>query len=113
MSLSTFSIPQGIADVVSRLLPVRVTTFRGIRYLYISAHVFLCFMYYYCVVLFTDRSVTKFRDALLGTAVRISSIDIDKRYPVLHAERLETKYGTSVILTIRESSGNVISVLDA
>ena len=70
-------------------------------------------MYYYCVVLFTDRSVTKFRDALLGTAVRISSLDIDKRYPVLHAERLETNYGTSVILTIRESSGNVISVLDA
>ena len=46
----------------------------------------------------------KFQDAVLGTAVHISSLDIDKRYPGLHAERLETKNGTSV-LTIRESTG--------
>ena len=46
----------------------------------------------------------------VGTAVRIFGLDIDKRYPVLHVERLETKYGTSVLLTIRESTDNVIKV---
>ena len=49
------------------------------------------------------------RDAVLVTAVRISSLDIEKLYRVLHAKRLETKYGTSV-LTIRESSDNVTKV---
>ncbi len=52
----------------------------------------------------------KFRDAVLGMAVRISNLDIDKSYPVLHAERLETKYGTFVLLTLREISDNVIKV---
>ena len=49
------------------------------------------------------------RDAVLVTAVRISSLDIEKLYRVLHAKRLETKYGTSV-LTIRESYDNVTKV---
>ena len=52
----------------------------------------------------------KFRDAVLETAVRISSLYIDKRYPVLQAERIETKYGTSVLVTISESTDNVIKV---
>jgi hypothetical protein len=33
----------------------------------------------------------KFQYAVLGTAVRISRLDIDKRYPFLQAERPETK----------------------
>jgi hypothetical protein len=51
-----------------------------------------------------------FRDALFGTAVRISSLAIDKSYPVLHTERLETKYGTSVLLTLLGSDDNVTKV---
>ena len=51
-----------------------------------------------------------FRYVLLGTVVRISSLDIGERYPILHVERLETKYGTSVRLTIRESTDNIIKV---
>ena len=46
----------------------------------------------------------------MGTVGRISRLDIDKSYPVLHAERLETKYGTAVLLTISESADNVIKV---
>jgi hypothetical protein len=45
----------------------------------------------------------KFRDAVLVSAVRICNIDMEKKYPVLHAERVETKYGESVLLTIREN----------
>jgi hypothetical protein len=47
---------------------------------------------------------------VLGSAVGISSLDIDKRYPVIHADRLETKYVTSVLLTICDSTNNVIEV---
>ena len=52
----------------------------------------------------------KFPDAVLGSTVRISSLDLETRYPVLHAERLETKYGTSFFLTISESTNNVIKI---
>ena len=52
----------------------------------------------------------KFRDAVSGAVVRISSLDIDKRSPVLYAERLETIHGTAVLLTTRKSSDNVIKV---
>jgi hypothetical protein len=45
----------------------------------------------------------KFRDVLLGTAVRISNLHIDRPYRVLHAERVEKKNGLSIIPTIRES----------
>jgi hypothetical protein len=49
-------------------------------------------------------------DNMLGTAVRISILDLDKLYPVLQAERFQTKYGTSVFLAIQENSVNVIKV---
>ena len=51
----------------------------------------------------------KFQDAVLRTAVLISILDIDKRYHVLHNKRHE-KYGTSVLLTTRESIDNFIKV---
>jgi hypothetical protein len=56
------------------------------------------------------NSRTRPFDAVLGTAVRTSSLYINKRHPVLHAKRLETKYRTSDILTIQESTDNVIKV---
>jgi hypothetical protein len=40
----------------------------------------------------------------------MSILNIEKSYPFLYAEHLETKYGTSVLLTIRESTDNVIKV---
>ena len=52
----------------------------------------------------------KFRDAVSGAVVSISSLYQDTRYPVLHAERVETKYGTSVRLTIREADENNVKL---
>jgi hypothetical protein len=45
----------------------------------------------------------KFRDAVLDSALYICNLDMDKPYPVFHAERVETKYGLSSLLTIREN----------
>jgi hypothetical protein len=52
----------------------------------------------------------KFGDAVSGAAVNISSLYMDTRYPVLHAERVETKYGLSIGLTIREGEDNSVKV---
>ena len=45
-----------------------------------------------------------------GAVVSISSIYQDTRYPVLHTERVEMKYGTSVQLTIREAEENIVKM---
>ncbi len=44
----------------------------------------------------------KFRDAVSGASVIVTALYTDTRYPVLHCERMETKYGPAVHLTIRE-----------
>jgi hypothetical protein len=53
----------------------------------------------------------KFRDAVLGVAINITSLCIDIRYHVLHCDRFGTKYGDAVRLTIREESeDNIVLV---
>jgi hypothetical protein len=52
----------------------------------------------------------RFRDVVLDSAVRISDLIVDKVYPVLHAESVDTKYGLSILLTIRESDGHCVKV---
>jgi hypothetical protein len=53
----------------------------------------------------------KFRDAVLNSAVRICTLELGKPFPVLHAEHVETKYGLSVILTIREKVDSCVKVI--
>ena len=54
----------------------------------------------------------KFKDAVSGAAVNITTPHTGTRYPVLHCERVDTKYGDSVRLTLRdECEDNVIRVL--
>ena len=53
----------------------------------------------------------KFKDAVSGGAVNITSLYTGTRYPVLHCERIGTKYGEAVCLTLRdESEDNLIRV---
>jgi hypothetical protein len=52
----------------------------------------------------------RFRDVVLDSAVRISDLIVDKVYPVLHAESVETKYGLSILLTICESDDHCVKV---
>ena len=79
-------------------------------------HVFIRVVYFCAYIPSYGRSSfqmalsQKFRDAVLGTAVRISNLDLDTCYPVLHAEPAETKYGLSILLTIRESEDTVVKV---
>ena len=53
----------------------------------------------------------KLKDAVSGAAVNVAALYTGTRYPVLHCERVDTKYGESVHLTLREEAeDNVIRV---
>jgi hypothetical protein len=47
---------------------------------------------------------------MLNSAVRIGDLAMDKPYPVLRVESVETKYGYSILLTIRESEDLCVKV---
>jgi hypothetical protein len=49
----------------------------------------------------------RFRDVVLDSAVRISDLTVDKVYPVIHAESVDTKYGLSLLLTIARATTTV------
>ena len=53
----------------------------------------------------------KFRDAVAGGAVNITALRIGTRYPVLQCDRVGTKYGDAVRLTLREEDDdNIVRV---
>jgi hypothetical protein len=52
----------------------------------------------------------RFEDAVAYQAVRISSLDVDRRYEIRSAEKVTTKFGPSVALEIKESPFNIVKV---
>ena len=52
----------------------------------------------------------RFRDAVSGSAVNVSALDMNRRYPVVYCERVETKYGSAVCLAVREEDANIVKV---
>jgi hypothetical protein len=52
----------------------------------------------------------KFEEAVAYQSVRISSLDIDRRYEIRSAEKVTTKFGPSVALDIKESPFNIVRV---
>lgn len=43
---------------------------------------------------------TKFQAATSCNSVRISALEVERKYPIIRAERVETKFGQSVLLKI-------------
>ena len=53
----------------------------------------------------------KFKDAVSGGAINITSLCIGKPYPVLHCDRIGTKHSDAVLLTIRaDADDNIVLV---
>ena len=50
----------------------------------------------------------KFKESESGRAVNVTALYTGTRYPVLHCERMETKYGEVVRLTLREEAHDII-----
>jgi len=54
--------------------------------------------------------VKRFEEATAYAIVNISSLEIDKLYPIVNAKRVTTKYGPTVLLSIRESEARIVQL---
>ena len=52
----------------------------------------------------------RFRDAVAGVTFNITALRIGTLYPVLHWDRVGTKYGDAVRLTLHEEDDNIVRV---
>jgi hypothetical protein len=53
----------------------------------------------------------KFELATSTHSVRISDLEINKKYPIIGTQHLVTKYGPMVLLSLQESSSDPVKVL--
>ena len=53
---------------------------------------------------------TKFQAATSCNSLRIGVLEVERKYPIIQAERVETKFGQSVLLTILDSPIKSIKV---
>ena len=85
------------------------------RYIYVcfTPFTFITLRYVSCHLLSAGTSlqmdlIWKFKDDASGNTKRIEYVDIHKRYPVLRAEWIMTKYGKTVKSSIREEDSTVV-----
>jgi hypothetical protein len=50
----------------------------------------------------------KFNVATSSTVVRIEKFDVDKKYPIVRAERTTTRFGETILLSIQDSSSSSV-----
>jgi hypothetical protein len=60
--------------------------------------------------LFSDGIPEKFQQVTSTRLVPASSLVLNRRYPILKAQRAETRYGPTVILTLKESDISQIKI---
>ena len=51
-----------------------------------------------------------FEEATAYAKLKISSLDINKMYPIVGAKRMTTKYGPNILLSIRESDAGLVQI---
>jgi hypothetical protein len=51
----------------------------------------------------------KFQEVTSCNAIKINS-EVDRKYLIVHAQRIVTKFGPTILLSIRDSSFNVVKV---
>jgi len=52
----------------------------------------------------------RFEEAIAYASVSVASLEPHKRYPITRAKRLSTKYGMSVVFTLRSSDTSTVQV---
>jgi hypothetical protein len=55
--------------------------------------------------------VKKFQEATSSDYFKIGSLKLDRKYPIIHAERIFTESGPAVLLSIKELPYNILKVL--
>ena len=53
---------------------------------------------------------TRFQAATSCTFVKIAALEVERKYPIIRAERVETKFGPAVLLTILDAPIKSIKV---
>ena len=43
-------------------------------------------------------------------SMKLSSLQVDRKYPITHAERIETRYGSAVVVAIRVTPDRILKV---
>ena len=104
--ISAFSILPPIADLLFESRTVDVsstsdsTTYRHKVFTTFSMFIFIQVVHTFFLTVSHCFQMTLsqiFRDAVSGAGVNVSSLYTDKHYPVLHCERVETKYGQACV----------------
>lgn len=57
-----------------------------------------------------DQLITKFKDVVSNNAVRLNTLDIDRKYEIVKAEKVTTKYGLAILISIKENSFSTVKV---
>jgi len=52
----------------------------------------------------------RFEEATVYATVNINTLEINKLYPIFRAKRMSTKYGPTVLLSIRESEARIVQL---
>ena len=52
----------------------------------------------------------RFSEADVTDVIRVSEMQVGRKYPITRARRIDTKYGGSVLLTLLEGDGHFVSV---
>jgi len=52
----------------------------------------------------------KFEEATSCQSVNINSLDTNKKYPIVRAKRMTSKFGPTVLLTIRDSESTTVQI---
>jgi len=53
----------------------------------------------------------RFEEATSSTSVNIRSLEMNKLYRIVRAKRINTKFGSTVFLSIRDSEENIVQLL--
>ena len=54
--------------------------------------------------------VTRFQEASTCYTIKIGSLQIDRPYPITYGERIDTRFGPAVLLSIRDSTFSIKKV---
>ena len=52
----------------------------------------------------------RFQEATSGTSVNISSLEINNLYPIVRAKRINTEFGFTVLLSIRDYEAKIVLI---
>jgi len=52
----------------------------------------------------------KFQEAASSQAIKINTMEVDTKYPIVNADRVTTKFGKTVLMSIKESPCKIVKV---